>query len=83
MAPGPFCQPGAREGLRSPLSLRFQGQCQFCQQEPSQEVLLPEWPTQLEHAGYLGVRGLAGEGGALQRVVGESRGGRSGVKGQR
>lgn len=47
-------------------------------------MLLSERPTQLEHAGYLGVWGLAGEGGALQRVGGKSRdGGRPGVKGQR
>lgn len=59
--------PEARQGLCLPLSLRFQGQCQFGQQEPSQEVLLPERPTQLEHAGHLGVWSLAGKGGALQR----------------
>lgn len=47
-------------------------------------MLLSERPTQLEHAGYLGVWGLAGEGGALQRVGGKSRdSGRPGVKGQR
>lgn len=68
---------GARAGLCSPLGLGLQGQRQFCQQEPSQEVLLSERPTQLEHTGYLGVRGLAGEGGALQRAGRESRDGRS------
>lgn len=31
-------------------------------------MLLPERPAQLKHAGHLGVWGLAGEGGALQRV---------------
>ena len=61
-APGPR---GHTTGLCSPLGLRFQGQSQFRQQEPSQEVLLPEWPTQLKHADHLGVWGLAGEGGAL------------------
>lgn len=66
MAPGPSSRPTARQGLCSPLGLRFQGQGQFRQQEPSQEVLLPERPTQLEHADHLGVWGLAGKGGALE-----------------
>lgn len=67
---------GAKRGPRSPLGLRFQGQRQFCQQEPGQEVLLSEWPAQLKHAGHLGVWGLAGEGGTLQRVKGESGAGK-------
>ena len=77
--------PGARGVLCSPLGLRFQGQRQLRQQEPSQKVLLPERPAQLEHAGHLGVWGLAGEGGALQRGGGGGSGDgrRSGVKGQR
>lgn len=44
-------------------------------------MLLPERPAQLEHADHLGVWGLAGEGGALERTgdkTGDER-----VKGQR
>lgn len=70
----PSTSPGARGGPCSPLSLRVQGQCQLRQQESSQKMLLPEWPTQLEHAGHLGVGGLAGEGGALQREGGGESG---------
>lgn len=44
-------------------------------------MLLPERPAQLEHADYLGVWGLAGEGGALERM-GDKTGG-EGVQGQR
>lgn len=70
-------------GPCSPLGLRLQGQRQFRQEEPRQEVLLSERPTQLKHADHLGVWGLAGERGALQRVKGGRGGSKDVTRGQR